>query len=51
MSTIEQDIKSTYHEDSTAAADIEALIHLVHTKVQVQTKIDLVYEVHIIGDC
>lgn len=33
------------------AADIEALIHLVHTKVREQTTIELIHEVHIIGDC
>ena len=31
--------------------DIEALIHLVQTKVKEQTTIELMREVHIIGDC
>lgn len=39
------------HEGTALASDIEALIHLVHTKVYEQTKIDMVREVHIIGDC
>ena len=39
------------HEGSASAADIEALINLVHTKVKEQKKIELVREVHIIGDC
>jgi len=39
------------HEGLATAADIEALIHLVHTKVYEATSIDLVREVHIIGDC
>lgn len=33
------------------AADIEALIHLVQTEVCKQTTIELMREVHIIGDC
>jgi UDP-N-acetylmuramate dehydrogenase len=39
------------HEGSACAADIEALIHLVQTKVREQTTIELIHEVHIIGDC
>lgn len=39
------------HEGAAQAADIEALIHLVQTKVQEHAQIDLVREVHIIGDC
>ncbi|TAL61152.1 MAG: UDP-N-acetylmuramate dehydrogenase [Legionella sp.] len=39
------------HEGSASAADIEALIHFVQTKVQEQTSVELVREVHIIGDC
>lgn len=39
------------HEGTASAADIEALIHFVQTKVREQTSIDLVREVHIIGDC
>ena len=39
------------HEESTSAADIEALIHLVQTKVREQTIVELIHEVHIIGDC
>jgi UDP-N-acetylmuramate dehydrogenase len=38
------------HEGSATAADIEALIYLVQTKVQKQTTIELMREVHIIGD-
>lgn len=38
------------HEGTASAADIEALIHFVQTKVQEQTSIELVREVHIIGD-
>jgi UDP-N-acetylmuramate dehydrogenase len=38
------------HEGSATAADIEALIHLVQTKVREQTTIELIREVHIIGD-
>ncbi|KTC82393.1 UDP-N-acetylenolpyruvoylglucosamine reductase [Legionella cherrii] len=38
------------HQGSATAADIEALIHLVQTKVREQTTIELVREVHIIGD-
>lgn len=37
-------------EGLATAADIEALIYLVQTKVKEQTKIELVHEVHIIGD-
>lgn len=37
-------------QGSAAVADIEALIHLVQTKVREQTTIELVREVHIIGD-
>ncbi|WP_408607322.1 UDP-N-acetylmuramate dehydrogenase [Legionella waltersii] len=39
------------HEGTATAADIEALIHLVQTKVKEQTTIELKREVHIIGDC
>lgn len=39
------------HEGNASAADIEALIHLVQTKVREQTAIELIHEVHIIGDC
>lgn len=39
------------HEGSASAADIEALIHLVQTKVREQTTVELMREVHIIGDC
>ena len=39
------------HEGSASASDIEALIHLVQTKVREQTTIELIHEVHIIGDC
>ena len=38
------------HQGSSSAADIEALIHLVQTKVREQTSIELIHEVHIIGD-
>ncbi|ARB93425.1 UDP-N-acetylmuramate dehydrogenase [Legionella longbeachae] len=38
------------HQGSAIAADIEALIHLVQTKVREQTTIELMREVHIIGD-
>lgn len=38
------------HQGSASAADIEALIHFVKNKVRDQTDIDLVHEVHIIGD-
>lgn len=38
------------HQGLATAADIEALIHLVQTKVREQTTIELVREVHIIGD-
>lgn len=34
-----------------ATADIEALVHLVQTKVREQTTIELICEVYIIGDC
>lgn len=39
------------HEGKASAADIEALIHLVQTKVYEQTQIELIREVHLIGDC
>lgn len=39
------------HQGSATASDIEALIHLVQTKVREQTTIELMREVHIIGDC
>ncbi|WP_045096330.1 UDP-N-acetylmuramate dehydrogenase [Legionella fallonii] len=39
------------HQGEATAADIEALIHLVQTKVREQTAIELIHEVHIIGDC
>lgn len=39
------------HEGTASAADIEALIHFVQTKVQEQTTIELMREVHFIGDC
>lgn len=39
------------HEGTASAADIEALIHFVQTKVLEQTTIELMREVHIIGDC
>ncbi len=39
------------HQGSATAADIEALIQLVQTKVCEQTAIELMHEVHIIGDC
>jgi UDP-N-acetylmuramate dehydrogenase len=39
------------HEGLASAADIEALIHLVQTKVLEQTQVELIHEVHIIGDC
>ncbi len=38
------------HRGSATAADIEALIHLVQTTVREQTTIELMREVHIIGD-
>ncbi|KTD40027.1 UDP-N-acetylenolpyruvoylglucosamine reductase [Legionella parisiensis] len=38
------------YQGSATAADIEALIHLVQTKVREQTTIELMREVHIIGD-
>lgn len=37
-------------EGSASAADIEALIHLVQTKVKERTTVELMHEVHIIGD-
>lgn len=37
-------------QGAATAADIEALIHLVQTKVREQTTIELMREVHIIGD-
>lgn len=39
------------HQGSASAAEIEALIHLVQTRVREQTTIELMREVHIIGDC
>lgn len=39
------------YEGSASSEDIEALIYLVQTKVKEQTTIELVHEVHIIGDC
>jgi UDP-N-acetylenolpyruvoylglucosamine reductase len=39
------------HQDSATAAEIEALIHLVQTKIREQTIIELMREVLIIGDC
>lgn len=39
------------HEGQAKAADIEALIDLVQTKVYEQTGIRLIREVHFIGDC
>lgn len=39
------------HEGLATAADIEALIYLVQTKVYEQTGIELIREVHFIGDC
>ncbi|HAT6936973.1 TPA: UDP-N-acetylmuramate dehydrogenase [Legionella pneumophila] len=38
------------HQGTATAANIEALIHLVQTKVREQTSIELMREVHIIGD-
>ncbi|KTD05964.1 UDP-N-acetylenolpyruvoylglucosamine reductase [Legionella gratiana] len=38
------------HQGSAIAADIEKLIHLIQTKVREQTTIELMREVHIIGD-
>ena len=38
------------HEGRAKASDIEALIHLVQTKVCEQTDIKLMQEVHVIGD-
>ncbi|MBA2648231.1 MAG: UDP-N-acetylmuramate dehydrogenase [Legionella sp.] len=38
------------HEGKASAADIEAMIHLVQTKVYEQTSTELIREVHIIGD-
>ncbi len=38
------------HEGGAVASDIEALIHLVQTKVHEQTDINLVREIHILGD-
>lgn len=35
------------HQESA----IDAQIHLVQTKVREQTTIELIHEVHIIGDC
>jgi UDP-N-acetylmuramate dehydrogenase len=39
------------YEGSALASDIEALIQLVQTKIYEQTQINLVREVHTIGDC
>ena len=39
------------HQGKARASDIEALIQLVHTKVFEHTSIDLIREVHFIGDC
>lgn len=39
------------HQGEATASDIEALIHLVHTKVYERTAIELIREVHYIGDC
>ncbi len=36
---------------SATATDIDALIHWMQTKVREQTTIELIHEVHIIGDC
>lgn len=36
--------------ENATSADIEALIHLVQTNVKEQTTIELMREVHIIGD-
>lgn len=41
----------TNHQGKASASDIEALIQLVHTKVFEHTSIDLIREVHFIGDC
>lgn len=38
------------HQGTATAADIEALIQLVQTKVREQTTVELMREVHIIGD-
>ncbi|STX61599.1 UDP-N-acetylenolpyruvoylglucosamine reductase [Legionella moravica] len=38
-------------QDCVLVADIEAVIYLVQTKVKEQTTIELMHEVHIIGDC
>lgn len=38
------------HQGSASAADIEALIQLVQAKVREQTTVELMREVHIIGD-
>nr|WP_173238434.1 UDP-N-acetylmuramate dehydrogenase [Legionella antarctica] len=38
-------------QGSASAADIEALIYLVQTKVREQTTVAMINEVHIIGDC
>ena len=38
------------YQGLASVADIEALIHLVQTKVREQTTIELMREVHIIGD-
>lgn len=39
------------HQGEATASDIEALIHLVHTRVYERTSIELMPEVHFIGDC
>lgn len=39
------------HQCFTTVTDIEALIHLVQTKVREQTTIELIREVPIMGDC
>ncbi|MDI1353026.1 MAG: UDP-N-acetylmuramate dehydrogenase [bacterium] len=39
------------HEGLASAADIEALIFFVQTKVRELTSVELIHEVHIIGDC
>jgi UDP-N-acetylmuramate dehydrogenase len=41
----------TNYDGSARAADIEALIYLVQNKVRELTQVELVHEVHIIGDC
>lgn len=39
------------HEGRATASDIEALIYWVQTKVREMTSVELIHEVHIIGDC